>query len=147
MELSRTELRWLTTAVDTCDEATHKQWRVGAVLVRGGNVLATGVNRYRNDPSQVEYGHVSYHAEEVVLRRVNDPEGATIYVARLTRSGKIGAARPCRRCQALLLEHGVHTAVWTEPQGWGKQRLSRLIHEELSLPNTRHASAVHPLFG
>lgn len=147
MELSRAELRWLTSAVDVCGEATHKQWRVGAVLVRSGNVLATGVNRYRNDPSQVEYGHVSYHAEEVALRRVSDPEGATIYVARLTRSGKIGAARPCPRCQALLLEHGVHTAVWTEPHGWGKEKLSRLVHEELTLPITRTASAVHPLLG
>jgi deoxycytidylate deaminase len=132
MTLSRTELRWLVKAVDVCDEATHKQWRVGAVLVRAGRVISTGANRYRNDPALVEYEEISYHAEEVAIRRAGNAEGATIYVARITRSGKVGAARPCKRCQALLLEHRVHTAVWTEPYGWGKQKLNRLANEELS---------------
>ena len=143
--LSGTELKWLTSAVDECELATHKQWRVGAVLIKSGRVLSTGVNRYRNNPSMVEVSGVSYHAEEVALRRAGNTAGATIYVARLTRSGKIGDARPCKRCQALLLEHGVSTAVWTEPSGWGKERLSRMIYEE-SERRTECATDKHPLF-
>jgi deoxycytidylate deaminase len=143
--LSGSELKWLTSAVDECELATHKQWRVGAVLVKSGRVLSTGVNRYRNDPSMVEVEGVSYHAEEVALRRAGNTHGATIYVARITRSGKIGEARPCKRCQALLLEHGVNTAVWTEPTGWGKERLSRMIYEEVER-RTERPTEKHPLF-
>ena len=143
--LSGTELKWLTSSVDECELATHRQWRVGAILVKSGRVLSTGVNRYRNDPSMVHVGEVSYHAEEVALRRAGNANGATIYVARITRSGKIGEARPCKRCQALLLEYGVNTAVWTEPSGWGKERLSRMIYEEVER-RTERPTDKHPLF-
>lgn len=143
--LSASELKWLTYAVDECSNASHSQWRVGAVLVKGGRVLSVGVNRYRNHPSKVEVNDVSYHAEEVAIRKAGDPSGATIYVARLTRSGKIGLARPCVRCQAMLLEHDVNVAIWTEPVGWGKSRISRLIHEQFPEKSERPTD-IHPLF-
>jgi len=82
------QLKWLNYAVDVSSTATHSQWRVGAVLVKGGRVLSMGVNRYRNLPSQVDLEGVSYHAEEVALKRAGDVTGATIFVARVTRSEK-----------------------------------------------------------
>lgn len=121
------DLRWLNAAVKTSSMATHHQWRVGAVIIKGGRVLGVGVNRYRNNPSQVALDGVSYHAEEVALRTAGDVEGATIYVARVTRSGLIGLAKPCEACQDLLNANGVHTAVWTTPDGWGKERLRSLV--------------------
>ena len=120
------DLRWLTLATQHATTAPHSQWRVGAVLIRSGRVLSTGVNRYRNHPSKVSLDGVSYHAEEVALRRAGDAAGATIYVARITRSGILGMAMPCDRCQQLLHEHGVHTAIWTEPSGWGKLRVREM---------------------
>jgi tRNA(Arg) A34 adenosine deaminase TadA len=143
--LSASELKWLTYAVDESLNASHSQWRVGAVLVRSGRVLSVGVNRYRNNPSKVDIDGVSYHAEEVAIRRAGNADGATIYVARMTRSGKIGLARPCRRCQALLLENGVQYAIWTEPNGWGKARINRLIDEQFPDTSERPAD-IHPLF-
>ena len=140
--LSGTELKWLSYAVDECELASHSQWRVGAVIVKGGRVLSTGVNRYRNKPDQVDLAGVSYHAEEVAIRKAGDVRGATIYVGRITRSGRIGSAKPCVRCQALLLENGVSTAIWTEPYGWGKSRVIRL---EDHIETTRHTAEKHPL--
>lgn len=94
------------------------------MIVRGGSVLGVGVNRYRNHPSKVtSLEGVSYHAEEVAIRRSGDVTNATIYVARITRSGYIGMAMPCERCQELLYDNGVHTAIWTTPTGWGKMRV------------------------
>lgn len=72
---------------------------------------------------------ISYHAEEVVLSRAGDPRGATIYVARLTKSGSMGMAKPCERCQQLLLENGVCTVVFTEPNGVVKLR-SKYVTDE-----------------
>lgn len=109
------------------EQAPHSRWRVGAVLVRGGSLLSTGYNRYRNDPAQVEFGNATYHAEEVVLRKAGDAEGATIYVARITRSGLLGLAKPCPRCTSLLITEGVSTVVWSTPSGLDKARVNQLV--------------------
>lgn len=121
--LSASDLRWLAVATAQASLAPHDKWRVGAVIVGGGRVLGMGFNRYRNDPSQVTLEGVSYHAEQVAIRRAGDVRGATIYVARITKSGYISMAKPCASCQELLLENGIHRAVWTEMDGWGKARL------------------------
>lgn len=106
------------------EQAEHPQWKVGAVLVKGGSVLCTGTNRYRNDPAQVDAMSVSYHAEEVVIRRAGEnTEGTVLYVARVTRSGMLGLAKPCAKCADRLWEAGIHSVVWTHPQGLEKNRV------------------------
>jgi len=125
--VTSSDIRWLRYALQQAEQAPHDRWRVGAVLVRGGSVLSTGFNRYRNDPAQVEFGHASYHAEEVALRRSGDAEGSTIYVARVTRSGLLGLAKPCPRCTDMLITEGVSTVVWSTPSGLDKARVSQLL--------------------
>lgn len=125
--ISSSDIRWLNRAITQAEQAPHEQWRVGAVLVKGGSLLSVGFNRYRNDPSQVELSGVSYHAEAVAIRKAGYVEGATLYVARVTRSGDLGSAKPCARCQSLLEKHGVHTVVWTTPDGLLKQRARQLL--------------------
>lgn len=125
--LSTSDIRWFRYALLQAEQAPHARWRVGAVLIRGGSVLSTGFNRYRNDPAQVEFGHASYHAEEVALRKAGDAEGSTIYVARITRSGLLGLAKPCPRCTDMLITEGVSTVVWSTPSGLSKTRVNRLV--------------------
>jgi deoxycytidylate deaminase len=102
-------------AIKQAQWAPHDKWRVGAVLVRGGSVISTGYNRYRNHPAQVNLEGISYHAEEACIMKAGDPHGATIYVARITKSGLLGMAKPCVRCQELLLSNGVRAVVYTTP--------------------------------
>lgn len=144
MALSVAELNWLSKAVGIANNASHSQWRVGALIVKSGRVLGSGANRYRNHPSRVDRNGVSYHAEEVALRRSTRVAGSTIYVARVTRSGTIGLALPCPRCQQDLFECGVTSAVWTEPKGWGKAKISELIGGEHG-SRTQCSSQKHPL--
>lgn len=125
-KVTAADIRWTKLAVSQAEQATHPQWRVGAVLIRGGSVICTGTNRYRNDPSQVELNGVSYHAEEVVLRRAGEnTRGTVLYVARITRSGTLGLAKPCLSCASQLRRAGIHSVVWTHPQGLEKSRLLR----------------------
>ncbi len=109
-------------ALKQAHQAPHDKWRVGAVLVKGGSLISTGFNRYRNNPAIVQIDDVSYHAEEVCLMKAGDPRGATIYVARVTKSGVTGMAKPCEKCQELLLEHGVRSVVYTTTDGVVKLR-------------------------
>lgn len=122
--ITAADIRWMRLAIIQAEQALHPQWRVGAVLVRGGAVLCTGNNRYRNEPSQVDAPFVSYHAEEVVLRRAKgNTAGAVLYVARVTRSGMLGLAKPCASCADKLLDAGIHSVVWTHPYGVEGERL------------------------
>lgn len=75
----------------------------------------------------MDIGDVSYHAEEVALRRAGDSDGATIYVARVTRRGDLGIAKPCARCTQDLIEAGVHTVVWTTEYGLEKSKVRNLV--------------------
>lgn len=127
-KISASDIRWMSVALNQAEKAPHAKWRVGAVLVRGGSVISTGYNRYRNNPSQVELPDVSYHAEEVALKRAGDSaEGSTLYVARLTRSGDLALSRPCEWCQHKLSEYGVYTVSWTTEYGLIKTRLKHLL--------------------
>lgn len=126
-QISSSDIRWLRLALVQAEQAPHDQWRVGSVLIRGGSVLSYGFNKYRNDPSLVSLEGVSYHAEEVTLRKAGDAQGATLYVARITRSGDLGNAKPCARCQSLLTAADVHTVVWSTPDGLQKSRVRSLV--------------------
>lgn len=120
--ITSSDIRWLRLAIAQAEVAPHDQWRVGAVLIRGGSVLSSGFNRYRNDPALVSLDGVSYHAEESTIRKAGNPHGATLYVARVKRDGALGLAKPCLKCQQIMQSAGVHTVVWTTPEGLRKER-------------------------
>lgn len=117
--------RWLDVALKVAAASPYRKWRVGAVVVRGGSVLAVGMSKSRNDPSLLdgydegshEAQHIrerlSLHAEIDALSRCT-PEGADLYVARLTPAGATALAKPCRRCAATAEHLGVRHIRWTE---------------------------------
>ncbi|MEU8952553.1 hypothetical protein [Streptomyces sp. NPDC048489] len=88
------------------------RYRVGALIVAGNRVLAWSPNIPRNSPT-VDYSHATFHAEEAVLRRVQNASGAVAYIARVNRSGETLLARPCPRCQQALAAAGVAKARYT----------------------------------
>ena len=108
-------LKYLKLAESKAFSSNYKRWPVGAVLVRGGRVLASASNDLRNPAGMdgVPFEECSTHAEIAALRRVKWPHGSTIYVARVLRIGKRGLAKPCQRCQKELVAAGVRQAIWT----------------------------------
>ena len=90
----------------------------GAVIVHGGAVIATGVNRERNRPEVFDDDmelakHASIHAEIAALRRVSHVQGATLYVARVNRRGMPRLSRPCTRCAIALRAAGIKHVIYT----------------------------------
>lgn len=119
--ISQTQRSHAHRAIDAALQATHPQWKLGAVIVANGNILSVGSNKYRNDPSVVSYDGVSWHAEEVALKQcpTGSAQGAVMYVARVGRMGNICMSRPCSRCLPALREAGVSRVVYTHPGGVG----------------------------
>lgn len=114
--LSNRDKAYLSLAVKTAQ--LSDMWnRHGAVLVRGGSVLALGINKSRNDPVIVRHlgGRCrSRHAEVVAIARAGNVRGATIYLARLDRGGNVRLSKPCKSCQKYLDKHGIKRVVYTQ---------------------------------
>lgn len=104
--LSRKETSWLYAALRLAalSEMSRKH---GAIIVKGGRVLAFGIN--------VNKGLYSMHAEMVALNKCNKEElkGASIYVARVS-NGEPRMSRPCDVCQHAIADVGIKKVFYTE---------------------------------
>lgn len=128
-------------ALSQAEKSRYAKWRVGAVLVKGGRVLAAAPNTLRNEPglAGLPLEECSVHAEAAVLQKVTNPSG-TMYVARLTKSGKQSLARPCRRCRILLIEAGIRTVVWTiDNESFGVSDYRGTAISDIDPQNTRRS--------
>lgn len=106
------------------------EYRLCAVLVKGGNIISVGYNQ-RKTNSFVEYYTdkirgkrdfcLSTHAEmHAVLqaRAVTDLRKSKIFVARIKynkfhNNSFCGLAKPCEICQNVLLSYGIKRAYYT----------------------------------
>jgi cytidine deaminase len=86
-------------------------FRHGAVIAKGGCVIAKGVNV---EKAKTPSSSFSVHAEIAPLKRVLSAlirQGRTeqfeIYVARVTPTGDTANSRPCHKCMAALRESGI----------------------------------------
>ncbi|PAU50116.1 hypothetical protein [Streptomyces albireticuli] len=100
------------------------RFKVGAVLTKGGRIMGHACNHRRNLPS-TDFRHATFHAEEVLIRRIRMSRGSVIHVARVNRAGSPLLARPCLRCQQTLAASGVVRAYYTTGSGSGLLRFGR----------------------
>jgi tRNA(Arg) A34 adenosine deaminase TadA len=118
LEPKRSDFPWIDRAATEALKATGT-YKLGAVVVSGNRLLATGFNRKRNDPRFCERGW-SIHAEVSALKRIK--QGAlrpntTIYVARVTRAGRIAMAKPCETCEKAVYDSGIKRIIYTTNEG------------------------------
>jgi deoxycytidylate deaminase len=98
---------------------TYIKWRLGSVIIKGGSVLSVGQSKLNCHPGLCDFDQigirerVSVHAEEDAIKRCGNPKGATVYVARIGRNGKVGLAEPCKRCKRMLTDAGVKRVIYT----------------------------------
>ncbi|TBO60739.1 hypothetical protein EYS09_05035 [Streptomyces kasugaensis] len=89
---------------------------VGAILAKGSRVLVRSTNRYRNAPS-IDFRYATFHADEILMRRVHLRRGSVIYVARIDKASAPQMIRPCPRCQQVLAVRGIDRAHYTTRAG------------------------------
>ena len=116
----------LRLAIHLATQSRFK-YRLGAVVVKSGRVLSTGVNEIRfthfNFPKKHE---ISLHAEQAAIlkllrtRRMIDLCGATLYVSRIDSKGNPRLAKPCPICLELIHTVGIKRTVYTTSDGIGK---------------------------
>lgn len=97
-------------------KSNHHAHRIGAVITKGGVVLARGYNQLRPCTTGARYAKwkESIHAERDACRKVEKEKlvGATIFVYRETRISPL-LAKPCEDCYNMLKELGLKKMVYT----------------------------------
>ena len=115
--MSKRDRAWLNHAIRLAHTSRANK-RHGCVIVKGGNVIGIGINKYVNKPFFVSQEHMdrcSVHAEVAAIRNAGgNVRGATIYVARINNRGETRYSAPCNKCQCELARHGIRKAVWTQ---------------------------------
>jgi len=99
--------RYLSTARRIAEKSTHPRYRFGAVLTRGGSVLATAVNENKKHATFGSGFGGTLHAESrLILTAVSagiKTTGATIHIFRV---GDL-PSEPCHKCMELIKAHGI----------------------------------------
>jgi tRNA(Arg) A34 adenosine deaminase TadA len=91
----------------------HKQYYFGAVIARRGSILGVGHNTMKTHPLMGPLKRTHAEIAALIRTRPIDIVGATVYVVRTNRNGKIGMARPCPICRTILKQHGITEAQFT----------------------------------
>jgi dCMP deaminase len=115
--------KWLGMAL-ACANASHDPaTRVGAVIVRGDTVIASGHNRFpytvRMLPARLDDRATKLrfmlHAERVAMLNAlkNGAQlfGCTLYLAATDDSGEVWGGPPCANCMIELVEAGLRHVV------------------------------------
>ncbi len=107
-------------AIEMAKVSPHPRYYIGAVAVSRGEVLGSGYNHFRDQEHKWSQFYPrnprAYHAEAHALLGVPAEAfgaGVEVYVARITKSGKLKLARPCEWCRRLFAHLGVRRYIYT----------------------------------
>lgn len=105
-------MKFLSKAIKTAHASSHGDFKHGALLVKGGSLLASGFN------------HGRIHAEKCAISKVwpSKVRGSILINVRITKTG-FGRSAPCRKCHEMLRVLGVKSVIFYDGRGWRKERI------------------------
>jgi deoxycytidylate deaminase len=119
-KFSRQEQRYLALAANLARSSEVPRYKHGAIIVKGGRIVSTGINKIRNHPTVfgsspklLIKSEAHIHAEADAIRKVSELKGAKIYVARVNRSGQVRFSRPCDMCYRAIVKSGIRKVCHT----------------------------------
>lgn len=102
--------------MNIAQNSTCKQQH-GAIIYRSGAVLSVGINRNKNNPTFVGEAtkNWSVHAEVAAIKACGNAnlKNATLYVARINKSGSPMMSKPCVKCQKAIEDAGIKKVIYT----------------------------------
>ena len=109
-------------------ESNEGKYRIGCVIVKNGNPITFGWNKYNKRHTLCEkYGNQynAIHAEldAIIGTDRNTLIGSTIYVYREDRNGQLGMCRPCNMCMSVLKQYGVKKVYYTHSEGFSYEKI------------------------
>lgn len=99
---------YMKHAIKYAKKGLNRQFLLGSIGVRSDGAIVHSHNGRTMKPSR----HT--HAEHRLARKLD--VGSTVYVARVTRSGELANAKPCKTCMTALRRKGVKRVYFTVDQ-------------------------------
>lgn len=100
--------KFLNLAVRTALKSQNPRAHVGAVVVRGGAVLAVAFNPCVRKTHRRYPWWIWPHAEIIALARAGWPRGVKLFVARVGKNGDVKPGAPCELiCKPVLDKYGI----------------------------------------
>lgn len=109
--------RGILAAVRAASKSQFHCHRVGAALFKGKSLISVGWNKRKTHPKNACI--LSRHGEFDTLIKLPMEQiaGARLYIARLTRTGKISYSKPCKDCLSFLKKLPLDKIYYTNYNG------------------------------
>lgn len=107
-------------AIANAKKSSFRQ-KLGAVVVKNNKIVGYGFNFAHSTGKLLNDG---MHAEIAAINKTTARfrQGSTMYIARVMKSGNLGLAKPCRRCESVLRKMGVKSVCYTVDNDWVVER-------------------------
>jgi deoxycytidylate deaminase len=123
-KLSKKRQRYIDLAARVAQQTEFKEYRHGAVLVKGGTVINTSCNKNKYKAwagrfRKSQKGYATVHAEIGAILGLDRSitEGATVYVVRVGKCGSLRNSKPCQMCEAAMQYVGIKKVVYSNENG------------------------------
>lgn len=108
--------RGLELALRFAATSDHPLHKLGAVLIKNGNLIGYGVNKNRTHPRSPHIFCI--HAEvDALIKYRFEVESIHMFVIRMTRGGSVGTSKPCAKCMVLIREAGIESVTYIDENG------------------------------
>ena len=111
-------LTYLKIAARHAMHSEHGIYRMGAIVIRKGRIIAYGFNKNRTHPRALNFTR-KIHAElaALIMADRGDTYNSDMYIVRITNGGRLATSKPCRDCEILLKEAGIKSVTYIDKEG------------------------------
>ena len=134
--MDKKDKKFMTVAEAVSETCDFVRIHIGAVIVKKNRIISVGCNLQKTHPIQAKYDiHREYcddhlkhriHAEVSAIisaKDEDDLDGATMYIYRKNKYGKLDMCRPCNACYAMMKEVGIKRMVYSIKNGFAEEIL------------------------
>jgi deoxycytidylate deaminase len=108
---SKSVMRRFQLAKNVAALSTFDEYRHGAVLIKGGNVISVGCNKpgHNHFSSMIKGSPIGPHAEVVSILGMKRSKTmkSDVYVVRINKTEELRNSKPCPNCQETLRYVGI----------------------------------------
>lgn len=116
--------RYFNLAKKLSYKSDYHSHRLGAVVVRGNEIIGVGFNKKKTHPlSETRFNNIHAELSAILSTGLDDLNGCSVYVYRETRQGQPAMARPCEHCIKLLKQLSVSKIYYTVDNGFSQEKL------------------------
>ena len=112
---------------------SEQNFKVGAVLAQKNKIFSLAANTGNSHPRgagtfQSSHAEIRCLLKYLRLNQQTLPKAMLLYVARVSKTGVLGLARPCHDCMTMIQSVGIKKIWYTTSEGWRSEKFYERHH-------------------